>query len=191
MHACKHWHTHADAHTYIHTHTCLHACMHTHMHTHTQHINMLACMQACTHTHIYTYTCYRLVHNAVNVSVRKRLLYENRKALFSASLQRSHLRSMSKACAQQTTECWRWMTFSSLTATIQPTAAAIAPRCSLSAPVQPVFPWHLSVTTRTTVEMAAMKLIAVSSDDGFAHRQQHEGSTCTWQHFNIVSTAVN
>ena len=127
-------HTRRRAH--IQTHTCLHACMHTH--TAYIYICLLACKLA--RTHIYTYTCYGLVHNAVNVSVKKRLLYENRKALFSASLQRSHSRSMSKACAQQTTECWQWMTFSSLTATIQPTAAAIAPRCSLSAPVQPVFP---------------------------------------------------
>ena len=171
MHACKHLHTQTHTRTYIHALAYMHVC------THTQHIYKFA------HTHIYTYTCYGLVHNAVNVSVKKQLLYENRKALFSASLQRSHLRSMSKACAQQTTECWQWMTFSSLTATIQPTAAVIAPRCSLSAPVQPVFPWHLFVTTRMTVEMAAMKLTAVSSDDGFAHRQQHEGSTCTWQHF--------
>ena len=154
---------------------------HTHAHTHSIYICLLACKFA--HTHIYTYTCYGLVHNAVNVSVKKQIWDENRKALFSASLQHSHFRSMSKACAQQTTECWQWMTFSSLTATIQPTAAVIAPRCSLSAPVQPVFPWHLFVTTRMTVEMAAMKLTAVSSDDGFAHRQQHEGSTCTWQHF--------
>lgn len=69
MHACKHLHTHANTYTYIHAHTCSHACMHTH--TYTQDICMLACKLAHT---FYTYTCYGLVHNAVNVSIKKQLL---------------------------------------------------------------------------------------------------------------------
>ena len=180
MHANICTHTQTHTHTYMHTLAHMHACTRTHTH------RIYACLHANLHTH-FTHIhamdwCIMLWMSASRNSFCN-VTWKHRKALFSTSLQCSHLRSMSKACAQQTTECWQWTTFSSLTATIQPTAAVIAPRGSLSVPVQPVFPWHLFVTTRMTAEMAAMKLIAVSSDDGFAHRQQHEGSTCTWQHF--------